>query len=107
MNVDETVRILVTISDRTTEYLRQSGDFDIEFVSYQMNGKNFTVVCVGKLEDDSTIINYAKDSYAYSWFTSGHGNTPKFKTWEEVIAYASSPEDGRCPHYLVVKTMFE
>ena len=102
MNVEETVLIRLTISDRTIEYLRQNGEFDIELVPYQMNGKEFTVVCVGKLENDSTIINHCKDSHAYSWFTSGHENTPKFKAWEEVIAYASSPEDGLCPHFLVV-----
>ena len=103
MDVDKTVRIRVTISDRTTEYLRQNGDFDIEFVPYQMNGKEFTVVCVGKLEDDSTIIDHCKDSHACEWFTGGHEDTPKFKNWEEVIAYASSPEDEICPHYLLVR----
>lgn len=95
------LNIRLKISDRIVDLYRLD-DLDIEIVPYQMNGKEFTVVCVGNLESDSTIIDHCKDSYAYSWFTGGHGRTPKFKNWKEVIDYASSSEDEHCPHYLLV-----
>ena len=96
-------KINFTISDRTIVFSNIKDSVDIELVPYQMNGKEFTVVCVGKLKNDSTIIDYCKDSHAYEWFTGGHKNTPKFKTWKDVINYVSSPEDEHCPHYLLVR----
>tara|TARA_R100001460_G_scaffold38886_1_gene73459 strand:+ start:811 stop:1122 length:312 start_codon:yes stop_codon:yes gene_type:complete len=101
--MNKKVKVNLKISDRTVVFNRIIDSVDIELVPYQMNGKEFTVVCVGKLEDDSTIIDHCKDSHACEWFTSGHEDTPKFKDWEEVIAYASSPEDELCPHYLLVR----
>tara|TARA_R100001443_G_scaffold20279_2_gene32180 strand:- start:3369 stop:3686 length:318 start_codon:yes stop_codon:yes gene_type:complete len=96
------LKINLKISDRTVTFERRSGEFEIEVVPYQMNGKKITVVCVGKLEDDSTIKNSCEGSFAYSWFTCGHEDTPKFKTWKEVIDYKSCPESEYCPHYLEV-----
>ena len=49
------LKINLKISDRTVTFEWRSGEFEIEVVPYQMNGKKITVVCVGKLEDDSTI----------------------------------------------------